>query len=104
LASEVASAAKLQPTPTYATVMGYVTTMPNFVYPACKNAYTPNVAVSALVAGNAAANGAVGTVAAIQPDAAGDNRSVINVTFMHSKSGPANDGATFTLMSSVPCE
>ena len=105
VASEIASAAKLQTAPTYATVFtNYVATMPNFVFPACKNAYTPTSGISALVGRAAAANGEVGATAVAGLDAAGNPANLISVTFMHTLSGPLSNGAAATVLQQVPCE
>ncbi len=102
LVSEFSGAAKLMNTTTTAGVIAYVIALPNFTFPSCKNAYT-NV-TTAVVAGNAAANGDVGYAAAVQNDINGEPHNVINVSFRHARSGPAGDGATFTLLAPVPCE
>jgi len=107
VASEIASAAKLMNNVTTAGVIAYVNgtdaqLLKSFTYPTCKNSYTPTV--TALVAGNAAANGQVGMTAAVRNDINGDPHAVIAVTFMHTKSGPASNGATFTTLADVPCE
>ena len=101
VASEIASSAKLMNTPTPAAVIAYVTALPNFTFPNCKNAYTNTT--TALVAGNAVADGDVGMLAATQNDINGDPHNVIIVTYKHLKSGAAGNGAV-TQLAQVPVE
>jgi prepilin-type N-terminal cleavage/methylation domain-containing protein len=96
--AECVSAAKLMTTPTQLAVRNYVaTTIPNFVFPRCKNAYTPTV--TALQNGTAAAaNGQVGMVDGTAPDANGTNVNVIIVSYQHGASGGSVN------LSNVPVE
>lgn len=101
VASEIASSAKLMNNPTPAAVIAYVTALPNFAFPTCKNAYTNSA--TALVAGNAANDGEVGVVAAVQNDINSDPHNVVIVTYKHLKSGALGNGAVTTL-AQVPVE
>ena len=67
---------------TAASVITYVRALPNFTYPACKNAYNPTI--SPIVLGTAANDGEVGLLAAIQGDTNGQNITVIKVTCKYS--------------------
>jgi prepilin-type N-terminal cleavage/methylation domain-containing protein len=83
VAAECDSAGKLMSGATPAAVMTYVRSLPNFQFPACKNAYAN--AVSALVpAGPAVNDGEVGMVASTQADSSGSVNKTIIVTYKHS--------------------
>jgi len=102
VAAEIGATAKLMSTATTSAVIAYVQAEPAFTFPTCKNAYTPTT--TALVAGNAAASGQVGVLAAVQNDVNGQPHNVINVTYWTTVTGPNSDGATFNTQACVPCE
>ena len=82
IASELDSAAKMRSGSTAASIITYVRALPNFTYPACKNAYNPTI--SPIVLGTAANDGEVGLLAAVQGDTNGQNITVIKVTCKYS--------------------
>ena len=82
LASELDSAAKRRSGSTAAGVIAYVRSLPNFTFPACKNAYA--LGASPIVLGTAANDGEVGLLAATQNDTSGQTITVITVSYKHS--------------------
>ena len=96
VAAELDSAGKMRSGSTAAAVITYVRALPNFTYPACKNAYAGGT--SPIVLGTAANNGEVGLLAATQNDTSGQTITVITVTYKH-----AGSPAPITL-ASVPVE
>ena len=86
--AETTATAQSQTSATPATIMAYVRALPNFAYPACKNAYKPT-ASPLTTAGAATGNGQVGLVATTQTDTNGNTQTVIAVSYQHAaSSGP----------------
>ena len=101
--SECAAGAKLMNTAGTAGVMTYVTSMPNFIFPRCKNPYkqttsSVNGTTGATAAGAASALGEVGMVAGSQLDINGVSVNTIAITYWHGAALSA------TPMSNVPVE
>ncbi len=100
LVAETTSAAKLMTGATTALVSTYVTaTIPNFVWPRCKNAYVPTE--TAVTTAATAKDGQTSIIAGTLNDANGVAVNVLTIAFQHKGTTPAS---TSTVMSSVPVE
>ena len=101
---ELTSAAKLMTAATGLLVRGYVfTTIPNFQFPRCKNAYNPTVTAMTTGCGAgvgvaAGANGEVGMLDGTANDANGVAVNVVIVSFQHKGVGAS------TALANVPVE
>ncbi len=84
VAAELDSAAKMRSGSTAPSVIAYVRALPNFTYPACKNAYASGV--SPIVLGTAANDGEVGLLATTQNDTSGQTVAVVTVSYKVSNS------------------
>ena len=79
VAAELDSAGKMRSGSTAVAVMNYVRTLPNFTYPAYKNAYGSSN--SPIVLGTATNDGEVGLLAGTQTDTSGQTITIITVSY-----------------------
>jgi len=100
LVAETTSAAKLMTGATTALVSTYVTTtIPNFIWPRCKNAYVPTE--TAVTTAATAKDGQVSIIAGASADANGTAVNVLVVSYQHKGTTPAS---TSTVLANVPVE